>query len=451
MKKISKTENVIPKNEEQRLHALYNYGILDTSAEAEFDALVKLASYICNTPIATITLLDADRQWYKSKIGIEDSKTPRNIAFCRYTILENKILEVPNTHASEVFCSNPLVTGKPNIRFYAGAPLTTPEGYNVGTICVVDTVPKHLTTAQKESLESLAEAVVANLELRLQKRKLKEDNVRLHNYQKWFSHTKELMCMIDMATCAFEEINNSFTTILGYQRYEVEGKQLSAFLHEEDVLATLQMITNSAENNLEVVEFENRVICSDGSLRWVRWNAIAEGGKWFGDARDITESKRLESMLNESESMAHVGGWKLDLITNELYWTDMLYHIHDMALDAKVSSQDLIQFLHPHSAVALTDAIHQGIETGKPYDVELELTTAKDRHIWVRAIGRTVMEHGRLTKIKGMYQDITEKKNWETKQASLLAQLETTNSQLQQKEKYLKEINNLAALLLNRN
>jgi GAF domain-containing protein len=166
--------DVLPSNEEKRLEALKNYHILDTLPEADFDALTNLASYICNTPIALISLIDTDRQWFKSNVGLGISQTDRNIAFCRYTILSEGVLEITDTHQNPLVSTNPLVTGDPNIRFYAGAPLTTPDGYNLGSLCVIDTIPRQLTEQQKTALQTLAREVVSHLELRASKAKLQK-------------------------------------------------------------------------------------------------------------------------------------------------------------------------------------------------------------------------------------------------------------------------------------
>ncbi len=158
----------LPENEVQRLQALSSYQILDTLPELAFDDLTFLASNICDTPIALISLIDDRRQWFKSKVGISVTETSRDIAFCAHCILQSDLMVVHDALADSRFIDNPLVTQEPNIRFYAGVPLTTPGGHSLGTLCVIDKVPRELTESQKLSLEALSRQGMAQLELRRQ-------------------------------------------------------------------------------------------------------------------------------------------------------------------------------------------------------------------------------------------------------------------------------------------
>ncbi len=156
----------LPNNEIARLNALSQYQILDTPAEKAFDDFTFLAAQICRTPIALISLVDGNRQWFKSKVGLTAPETSRDLAFCAYTILQQKPLVVRNALADSRFAKNSLVLCDPNIRFYAGAPLITPEGFAMGSLCVIDIVPRDLSLEQVEALRVLSDQVIGQLELR---------------------------------------------------------------------------------------------------------------------------------------------------------------------------------------------------------------------------------------------------------------------------------------------
>jgi diguanylate cyclase (GGDEF)-like protein len=173
-----------PENEAKRLEALRKYNILDTLPEMSFDDITRIASHISDTPVALISLVDSERQWFKSKIGFDIQETPRDISFCSHAILEPDILVVPDTHKDERFFDNPLVTGEDNIRFYAGSPLVTAKGETLGTLCVIDRNPRNLDETQKEALRALARQVMDQLELRKHINEQEQNKRELVEYQK---------------------------------------------------------------------------------------------------------------------------------------------------------------------------------------------------------------------------------------------------------------------------
>jgi len=162
------------KDEGARISALQKYAILDTEPEEAFDDLALLASFVCGTPLAMISLVDENRQWFKSKVGVSVSETDREIAFCSAAIRQPDVFVVPDALNDERFQNNPLVVGEPNIRFYAGAPLINEDGFALGTICVIDRVPRELGADQRAALKSLSHLVLAQLELRRNLLLLKE-------------------------------------------------------------------------------------------------------------------------------------------------------------------------------------------------------------------------------------------------------------------------------------
>jgi len=154
-----------PEDEAGRLRELRSFGILDTAAEEGFDRITRILARSLGVQIALVSLIDTERQWFKSRVGLEAQQTPRNVAFCSHAICEDSVTVVRDATADQRFATNPLVTGNPQIRFYAGAPLRTKSGHNMGTLCAIDTKPRELSTDEKALLEDLAGVVVDEMEM----------------------------------------------------------------------------------------------------------------------------------------------------------------------------------------------------------------------------------------------------------------------------------------------
>lgn len=165
----------LPNDEIARLKTLAFYEILDTPPEGAFDRITKIARKLIDVPICLISLVDAERQWFKSRQGLDVSETSRDISFCAHAILSDEVMIVPDALADVRFADNPSVQGEPHIRFYAGAPLIAGGGHRVGTLCVIDQTPRQLTTSQRESLSDLAHLVVDGMKLRLAARKVLQE------------------------------------------------------------------------------------------------------------------------------------------------------------------------------------------------------------------------------------------------------------------------------------
>ena len=204
-----------PANETERLQTLHAYGLMETPPETVFDEVVSLATYVFQAPIATISLLDESRQWFKARVGFEMPETPREYAFCTYTVLQSEVMVVHDALADPRFASNPLVLGAPGIRFYAGAPLITREGHALGSLCVIDTKPRHHFDArEREALQTLGRHLMAQIEIRyssafLAKAFLERRQAEVEQQNRILEHGRELSRL--------HKMKDSFMTMLAHE------------------------------------------------------------------------------------------------------------------------------------------------------------------------------------------------------------------------------------------
>ena len=288
----------IPKNEVQRLKALKDYNILDTFNEEEFDRLTQLAALICGVPIALVSLIDENRQWFKANVGLQEAKeTPRDISFCQFTIMGNETFEIVDAKKDERFAENPLVTGNPEIRFYAGYPLTDPNGMNLGSLCVIDRVPKKLDDTQLKALEILGKEVVSQIVAR----KVYADRVKL---EKLFNYSKDLICIA--GTDGFlNKVNPRFKEVLGFSEKELLSTTFFDIVHELDKSKTVVEIDKIEKGNI-ALNFQNRLLNKDGGSIVINWvgNKDAETGELYAIGRDVTEKVKILEELNEAKQIA---------------------------------------------------------------------------------------------------------------------------------------------------
>ncbi|MDB5256257.1 MAG: domain S-box, partial [Chitinophagaceae bacterium] len=252
-------------HEDKRIKILHEYKVLDTLPEEELDALTKLASTICDTPMALITLIDENRQWFKSKVGFDATETSRDTAFCNHAIQGNDLYEIPDATQNKLFVNNPFVTGEPKVRFYAGAPLINPEGYKLGTLCVIDTVPKHLNEKQKETLRILSSFIMNHFELRKKSAQLNESEQKYH---KLVDDIPDIIYTSDV-NGYFTYVNQNVERILGYKPDELIGRNFQELIQPEykeriNLFYFQQFRSKQTESTLEFP-----VIMRNGNIKWV--------------------------------------------------------------------------------------------------------------------------------------------------------------------------------------
>ncbi len=543
-----------PSNERERVARLHALSVLDTAAEPLFDALTHAAMALAVVPIALISLIDTQRQWFKSNLGMgEVEQTPRDLAFCAHAILSDELMEVPDALADPRFADNPLVTGAPGIRFYAGAPIVLADGLRMGTLCVIDRRPRVLSDMQRQVLRQLARAVAEALQQRVLalernaalRREAEAGNRLAHIVEstgagtaEWNVQTGELRC------------NQNWASISGHTLAELTSPSPQPWLadvHPEDLPRLQLQFEQHQRGELAVVDVELRIRHGDGHWVWVRDRARiasrSDDGRpaWiFGARVDVNATKQAQLALAASEARAHalyestpammhsinpqgqllsvsdqwlrrlgyqreqvigrpltdflttasaelartvvpelfrsgrcdqvpyqmllngggvidvelsatieyddagaparsmaiiedvtarhlaerrliaseaflertgqlagVGGWEVDLDTNEVYWSDETCRLHEVPPGFRPTVEDAISFYAPEARPVIDAAIRKGIADGSDWDLELPLITATGRRFWGRAVGSVEFEGGRPRKLVGAFQDVT--------------------------------------------
>jgi hypothetical protein len=291
----------IPVNEQERLEALYEYEILDTLPENDFDYLTMIASQICDTPISLITLIDASRQWFKSNHGIDVRETDRKFSFCAHAINSpQKIMVVPDTRLDKRFADNPFVTGEPHAIFYAGVPLVTEKGYALGTLCIIDKKPRTLNEEHYESLKALSSHVVKLLELKKKNKELFETKEALEKSIDLYTQTSKVA---RVGGWEIDLLKNKFTwTPVTKEIHEVHADfvpdlrtAINFYKNGEDRHTIISLFTKAMEEGMPF-DAELKIITAKGNERWVRTKGEAKtvNGVYirvYGILQDIQDRK----------------------------------------------------------------------------------------------------------------------------------------------------------------
>ena len=411
-----------PANETERLASLLSYDILDTRGEAAFEALTRLAAAILEVPIALVSLVDADRQWFKSRYGLEVSETRRELSFCGHVVESGASLVVADAVSDDRFADNPLVTGDPRIRFYAGMPLRTPDGFVLGTLCAIDTVPRQLTPTQLELLSLLAGQVVDQLEARRMRYSLAQEvasaREHAHRLEVLFDAMAEGVVVQD-ASGAITSANRAAEEILGLSVKQMQGRTSVHpdwhSIHEDGTGFPGE--THPAMETLRTGVRSTNVVMGvhkpGGTLTWISINALPlfEPGTpqpnaviaTFHDITLLKEAQARSELLARQERLVTSGtlaagvGHEINnpltfIITNLEYVleevqlagpglsTARLGEVVDVIADALGGAERIRTIVRGLRALATDDAAPVATDVGKTIELSINMAAHEIRH-----------------------------------------------------------------------
>ena len=429
----------LPPTETNRLHALAKFALLDTAPEPEFERITAHAARIFHVPIALVSLVDAHRQWFKSHHGTTLCETPRDQAFCAHTILENRPLIVPDATLDARFADNPLVTGAPFIRFYAGAPLTTREGANLGSLCLLDTAPRAFSEADTASLVELAGVVMAAVEARLTEQRLRSE-IAVHEqtaqalrvvearYHRIAENTPGLVLQFARRADGRGEflfVSDASRDILGVEPADLmkDANEYFKLVHPKDDPARVRAVAESVAT-LGPLRWEGRHRLANGQLKWLQISAqperTADGDiLWDGMMLDITERKRAENRLrmlessidNANDAILITEAEPTDLPGPRIRYVNRAFTRMSGYTEEEVIGQTPRMFQGPKTDPETTRKIREALKAWQPVRVELINYRKDGSEFWVELnIVPVANERGWWTHWVSVQREMSERK-----------------------------------------
>lgn len=422
----------LPTNEAARLQSLRDLQVLDTAPEAQFDALVKVASLVCGVPISLISLVDADRQWFKANIGLPGvHETPRDPAFCSHAILGKAIFEVCDAALDPRFSDNPLVTGAPGIRFYAGAPVRLSSGECIGTLCVIDRQPRQLDAQQCEILAQLALVAAHALEGRRSlaaERRLLEDQAkvtaRLRESEALLDRTGRMASIggwtLDLASHAITWSDET-CRIHGFERGYRPTLEEGIGFYAPEARPVIQAAVEKCMASGQGWDLELPLIQAGGRRIWTRTMGgidLSDGVpvRLVGAFQDVTESRAQRQALvaareriEAATDSGQMGIWEYDLVSGALTWDARMYEFYGINPSEQTAAYALwAQHLHPDDRASTEHAFQEALAGVQPYNTRFRIVRGDGSVRHLRATGRFMRDsEGRAVRVVGVNWDVS--------------------------------------------
>jgi diguanylate cyclase (GGDEF)-like protein/PAS domain S-box-containing protein len=296
-----------PRDEEARLAELRSLQILDTDREERFDRLTRLTARLFGVPVALVSLIDADRQWFKSTVGLDATETRREDSFCGHAIIGDDTFVIPDARADDRFADNPMVAGEPFIRFYAGQPISGPEGHHLGTLCVIDRKPRTFSSDDRQILKDLADLVDQELAGRTLAETLQKLHATEARFEASFQQAPIGMAMVslrhDKDFGRFLDVNQALVDLVGDARASALQNQFTRYLHPDDVDEVMEIALAAGRGEIDRLDRELRLIRADRTMVWVSLRAAAvrderdENAYAIVHAADISQRRAFEEEL----------------------------------------------------------------------------------------------------------------------------------------------------------
>ncbi len=412
----------LPQNEAARLNKLTSYNILDTDAEDIFDEVTKTAAAICDAKISLISLIDSQRQWFKSKHGLDASETPRDISYCGHTILTDELMIVEDAADDKRFCDNPLHIEAPHVKFYAGAPLITPDGFRIGTLCVIDPEKKTLLPHQILALKSLSKQVINYLEL---KRSNLELSALKNTYDSQNSKFKRVLTnmleglIVQASDGSIITHNPAALTILGVSEQQLLSRKVMVphwqSIREDGI--PFPQHEHPAYIALTFKQTVKNVVMglSDGfsETRWISINSTPvetdQGTNAITTFTDITESRKLEEETQFILNSMQVGTWKYDIERDALDWDDINYTLFKADRNNfSGASQAWESRLHPNSKRKALNEFADALAGKSEFNTTFEIITPDGMQCFLGGRGELFRDQsGKPTRMVGINWDKT--------------------------------------------